>query len=207
VKEEGQLNPHVRKRAQRSALFSQLFAVMISGVVAGEYMMLYANDVLGLSAVSIATIFSLAPFASVLRLPALPHIQRLGLVKSLQLARIGQGLIVIALLLLPADWVRFPILAGLVVTFVLFRELGLGTVWQPLMRSITTEDDRGGFFARMRSSFTLVNLTLSAAIALFVGQQLSELQYKILLGVALFGTVNSLLWSRGIPEPEKKQRL
>lgn len=196
-----QLTHAQRSRAQRSALLAQMFAIMIGSVVGGEYMMLYANDVLGLSPASIAAIISLAPFASVLRIPALPYIQRIGLTRSLQVARAGQGLIVLILLLLPAVAVTFPVLAILVVVFVLFRELGLGTVWQPLMRHITTDEDRGSFFARMRSSFTLVNLALSGSIAVLVGRQLEEGQYKLLLGLALFGSINAIYWSRGIPEP------
>ncbi|MDA0347835.1 MAG: MFS transporter [Verrucomicrobia bacterium] len=193
-----------RKRAQNAALLSQLFAIMITMVVSGQYMILYANDVLGFSPQQIALIFSLAPFASIFRLPMISWIERIGLTVSLQIARVGQILIIISLLLIPADLLSFPLLAGLILIFVLFRELGLSTVWGPLMQHITTDDDRGTFFARMRASFTMVNLSLSAGVALLIGQKMEATQYKIILAVCILGSLNSIFWSRRIPEPPKR---
>jgi MFS family permease len=193
-----------RKRAQNAALLSQLFAIMITMVVSGQYMILYANDVLGFSPQQIALIFSLAPFASIFRLPMIPWIERIGLTVSLQIARVGQISIIISLLLIPADLLSFPLLAGLILIFVLFRELGLSTVWGPLMQYITTDDDRGTFFARMRASFTMVNLSLSAGVALLIGQKMEATQYKIILAVCILGSLNSIFWSRRIPEPPRR---
>lgn len=173
-------------------------------VVSGQYMILYANDVLSYSPQQIALIFSLAPFASVFRLPMIPWIERIGLTVSLQIARAGQIVIILALILIPAHVLSFPLLAGLILIFVLFRELGLGTVWGPLMRHITTNEDRGGFFARMRASFTMVNLSLSAGVALLIGQKMEATQYKIILAVTILGSLNSIFWARRIPEPPKR---
>jgi len=192
-----------RKKAQNAALLAQLFATLIIMTVSGQYMILYANDVVGLTPQQIAVIFSLAPFLSVLRLPAIPTIQKIGLVRTLQLSRFFQGVIILLLILIPATTLNLPTLSLLVGLFILFRELGLGTVWQPLLRTITTEEDRGDFFARMRTCFSLVNLSLSAAVALFIGQDLEEYQYKIILGLAIFGSVNAIFWSRYIPEPPR----
>ncbi|MBT3481060.1 MAG: MFS transporter [Opitutales bacterium] len=190
-----------RAKAQRAALLSQLFALMVTMVIAGEYMMLYANDVLGLSPQKIALIFSLAPFFSALRLPAIPYIQRFGLVRTLRTARALQSCVILTFIAVPAAYMEWPVLSVLVMMFVMFRELGLGTVWQPLMRNITTQEDRGSFFGRMRTWFTVVNLLLSGGIALFVGQQMGEGAFKVILTIAFLGTLNSIFWARLIPEP------
>jgi len=202
---ELQLTERDRAKAQRAALLSQLFAMMVTMVIAGEYMMLYANDVLGLSPQKIAFIFSIAPFVSALRLPAIPYIQRFGLVRTLRSARAAQSCIILIFIAVPAAYMKWQLLSLLVVCFVAFRELGLGAVWQPLMRHITTEDDRGQFFGRLRTSFTVVNLLLSAGIALFVGQQMDERSFKVILAIAFLGTLNSIFWARLIPEPEGRQ--
>jgi Na+/melibiose symporter-like transporter len=191
-----QMTDRERAKAQRAALLSQLFAIMVTMVIAGEYMMLYANDVLGLSPQKIALIFSLAPFVSALRLPAIPYIQRFGLVRTLRTARALQSCVILTFIAVPAAYI---------VMFVAFRELGLGAVWQPLMRNITTQDDRGSFFGRMRTWFTVVNLLLSGGIALFVGQQMGEGTFKIILAIAFLGTLNSIFWARLIPEPKVSQ--
>lgn len=190
-----------RKLGQRNAVRSQAFAAMISNVIAGNYMMLYANDVLGLSAQKIAIIFSLTPLVTVLRLPVVPYVQRFGLIRTLIYSRAGQGVIIATLLAMPASWVNGALLAALVISFLVFQEFGLATVWQPLMRHITTDMDRGGFYGRMRSIFTIVNLILSGAIALLVSDTLQEFQYKIILAVCIIGTFNSIFWVRSIPEP------
>ena len=190
-----------RRRAQNAALLSNLFGTMIVMTVSGQYMVLYANDVIGLSPQKIAILLSLTPFISFMRLPAVPFIRRIGLVQTLQITRLGHAVILGILLVLPAAVLNLPLLLLLVLAFIFFRELGLGTTWQPLMRNITTTEDRGGFFARMRTSFSVVNLILSAAVAFFIGNQMQEYQYKVILGLAIFGSINALFWTRQIPEP------
>lgn len=180
---------------------ANLFGTMIVMAVSGQYMILYANDVVGLSPQRIAVILSLAPFISILRLPAMPLVRKTGLVNTLQIARWGQAAIVATLLAIPGAALNFPLLACLVVVFIFFREIGLGTTWQPLMRNITTTEDRGNFFARMRTCLSSVNLVLSAAVAFFIGNEMEEFQYKIILGVAIFGSLNAVFWTRRIPEP------
>lgn len=205
VSEESQLTERERLKAQKAALLSQLFAIMVTMVVAGEYMMLYANDVLGLSPQKIALIFSLAPFASAFRLPALPYIQRFGLVRTLRVSRALQSTVILTFIAIPAAYMQWPLLSMLIVMFVVFREVGLGTVWQPLMRHITTSSDRGHFFGRMRAWFTVVNLLLSAGVALFIGQRMEEGAFKVILGIAFLGTLNSIFWARLIPEPDRAE--
>lgn len=197
----GELTDFERKKAQKAAMISQLFAIMVTMVVAGQYMMIYASDVLNLSPQKIAIIFSLAPFASALRLPIIPYIQRYGMVRTLVTARVAQVFVVMALIAVPAMFMSGPLLALLIVLFILCREVGLGTVWQPLMRHITTIEDRGSFFGGMRTGFTLVSLAFAALVSWFVGQSMEEFQFKIILGISILGTLNAIFWSRRIPEP------
>ncbi len=209
VTDTDDLSLPLRRRAQNAALLSNLFGIMIVMTVSGQYMVLYANDVIGLTPQKIAILLSLTPFISFMRLPAVPFIRRIGLVRTLQITRIGHAVIIGILFALPAAVLNLPLLLLLVLAFIFFRELGLGTTWQPLMRNITTTEDRGGFFARMRTSFSVVNLILSAAVAFFIGNQMQEYQYKVILGLAIFGSLNALFWTRRIPEPppQKSPRL
>lgn len=202
--ERGPLSQRDRSKAQTAAMLSQMFGTMIAMVASGQYIILYANDVLGFSPQSIALIFSVAPFAAALRLPAMPYVQQLGLVNSLQVSRLGQAAVLLALLLIPAVNLGFPLLVILIAWFVVFRELGMGTVWQPLMRHITTIEDRGAFFGRMRTLFMLVNLSLSGTVAVFIGRRLEEYQFKVIVAVAIIGSLNAVFWSRRLPEPPRQ---
>lgn len=202
MSDESQLTRPQRRKAQRAAMMAQLFANFVVMAVTGQYMILYANDVVGLSPQQIAIIFSIAPFVSILRLPAIPFIQRYGLINTFRIARLFQAAIVILLILIPSSYINLPLLALLLGVFILFREIGLGTVWGPLMHHISTNEDRGAFFARMRTSFTLVTLMISAMAAFLIGAQMEEYQYKILLVIAILGIGNSYFWTRDIPEPK-----
>ena len=59
-----QLSSAQRSHAQRNVLLSSLFGPITFNILAGQYMMLFASDVLKFDPLSIATIFALVPLVS-----------------------------------------------------------------------------------------------------------------------------------------------
>jgi Na+/melibiose symporter-like transporter len=196
----GELTAAERTWGQRAALRANLFMNCVNIIVTGSVMMLYATDVLGFSGKKIATILALAPLAALLRIPLLRHAARLGLGSTLRISATVNVAITLALAVLPARWVSYPAYLGLLILFSSMVQLGWGMAWQPLLRGITTHDDRGRFFARMRFAFSIVTTLVTLSIPLLVGEQMNEGQYKLLLALAALGELNFLFWVGRIPE-------
>jgi HEAT repeat protein/Na+/melibiose symporter-like transporter len=195
------LSASQRRTGQRAAIRTNLFGQGITYVMTGAVMMLFAGDVLGLSASRIAQVLAVIPLVALGRIFVLPLLRRLGYVRTLLLTDIGRLAVVVTLLILPARALSFPLYLGLLLVFSAASQLGGGTVWQPLMRDITTVNDRGRFFARMRLLFTLVGTVVTAIVPLLVGTALTEAQYKLLLVIPLVGLFSHTLFVRRIPEP------
>lgn len=195
------LSAAARKRAQKHALLGNASTAIVGMVTQGPFMMLYATDVLGFSTQAIAGIMALIPLLVYTRLLAVPVTRRIGLVKGFALGVAGQLLCVLGLLLIPQQHMGYALFAGLIISFYIAREMGMGNVWMPLMRSITTGWDRGRFFARMRFTFTTLGLLVSAGLAFVIGEEISASQYHFLLILVLLGLANSLFWVSRIPPP------
>ncbi len=200
-----QLTPQERARGQRAAVFYTLFANVSLAITMGPIMALYATDVLGFSAKAISIIMALLPAVALLRLFVLDRVRRLGLLRTLRAASFFRFAIVVIILVIPSsvftDRYGYILYTGLLVLLSLVWRVGSSSVWQPLLREITTDQDRGRFFARMRFWFTVVTTTTMALIPLFVGQTVTGFQYKCLLAVAAVGVFNSLFWSTRFPKP------
>lgn len=188
------LSPAERSREQRKAVLGNLFGHANEFIVAGTMMMLYANDVLLFSPKQIASILSLMPLFVLFRFFLLRVFDRLGYVRVLIYTGLLRIMAVVLLLALPRAWTTYPLFLTLVLLFTASNQIGTGTVWQPILRAITTDADRGSFFARMRFAFTTVGMLLTLAISGLVGSRITEGQYKILLGVALVGLLNQQYW-------------
>ena len=197
-----------RLRGQRYALLANLLAGS-QFIMQGVIMMLYANDVLGFTPRRISYILAAAPLVALLRLAFLGHVRAIGKIRVLTVTAVLRLVSVLLMLVIPAAWLNFPLFLGILLLFSLSAHLGAGVVWQPLIRDITTLEDRGRFFARMRFCFTMVSALVSMVIPLIVGEQITELQFKGLLLVVVAGVVNNLFWVRRIPEvrhPPEAQR-
>jgi len=129
----------------------------------------------------------------------MPLIDRFGLRKTAVFSISIRIAVVAALLLIPVRHMTFSLYVTLLVIFGATSRIGMGACWQPLMRDITTADDRGRFFSRMRFTYTMFTAAAVSIIPLFVGAKISELQYKILLAIALVGVINQLYWVTKIP--------
>jgi hypothetical protein len=195
------LSPPERRRTQRRVIIGNLFANISVYIVTGAVMVLYANDVLGYSAKRIAAIVGIAPLVVVLRVPLFGLIRERSLKRVLVNSLRIRAAVVLVMLLLPAKWLSFPLFLGLVTLFIASQTLGAQAVWQPFLRQITTTEDRGSFFGRMRFSFNLVTAAVTMVITVFIGSAVSELEYKCLLGLALFGILNQQFWLSGVPDP------
>ncbi|MBI3986253.1 MAG: MFS transporter [Lentisphaerae bacterium] len=188
------LSPTDRAREQRKAVFANLFGHANEFIVAGTMMMLYANDVLLFSPRKIATILALMPLFVLFRFFFLSAFDRIGYVRVLRATGMVRIAAVLTLIALPSAWTTYPVFLALILLYTGSNQIGSGTVWQPILRNITTDDDRGSFFARMRFAFTAVGMLLTLAITGLIGSQITEPQFKILLGVALIGLLNQQYW-------------
>ncbi len=194
------MTPAERGTAQKHAMLGHLVGPFAGNVVAGGYMMLFATDVLQFNPLTIASIVAFTPLITFFRLPMMGPVRQFGRVRTLKVGRVLQILTIVLLLLTPAHLLTPLTYAGLILLFLISRELGIGLVWQSLLRDYTTTGDRGKFFARMRFSFNTTNLVLNGIIIFLVGKAVTEGVYKGMLLISLLGLLNSLFWVHFLPD-------
>ena len=190
-----------RAHAKRDILVSNLFAPVSFNIVAGQYMMLFASDVLKFDPMSIATIFALIPIVSILRIALVHQVRRFGRIRAYIVARIVQCSVVLFLLVLPFNYLSLTLLTALLMVFLAARELGVNMVWSSLIREITTTNDRGRYLGRLQFAFAVTTLIVSGGVILLVGDSITGGQYRILLALALIGLANACFWAIRIPDP------
>ncbi len=200
MKQTPQLTSLQREYGQRYALLANFAATVTMYIVVGAMMMLFTNDVLGFSPQRIASILALIPLISIVRIGFLSQIQAFGRVRTMFVSGAIRALVLLLLILIPIDHLSFSLYVLLLLIYQTVNQIGAGSVWQPLMRDITTTNDRGQFFARMRFVFTLVRTAVIGIIPWFIGERITAGQYKVLLGIALLGLCNHIYWIRRIPE-------
>lgn len=203
----GNLSKAVRQKGQRFVVAGNLFAQAVTFICTGGLMMLFANDVLGYSPKMIASIMAFTPLIVLFRVPMVRLLRRLPMKRILLTGIVIRIGVVCALLLVPARLLSFPLYLAIILTYVASQHLAISTVWQPMLRDITTNADRGQFFARMRLAFNITTAIVTAGVTLFVGSSITEFQYKVLLAVALLGAVNQFLWLRQIPTQEQPKEV
>lgn len=194
------VDKRARALAQRHVIYGQLLQNALSYIVVGGMMMLFAHDVLHFSAKTIASILAAFPFVAILALPLLGVIRRFGKARTVvagDLVRLG---VVLSLLFLPVHHLSFTVYLALLMAYQAAFYLTVGVVWQPLLRDITTVDDRGRFFARMRFSFTTVTVLITAGIPFFIGDEITAAQYRVLLAIPVIGLLNHMFWISKVPE-------
>jgi len=194
------LTPALRSAGQRSAVIANLSGTSTVFVMTGAMMMLFASDVLGFSASRISQVLAVAPLLALVRFLFLPWVRRLGYVRTVLVGDAIRLAVAVTLLVLPTRLISFSVYLLLLFTFTSASQLAIGAAWQPLMRDITTRADRGRFFSRMRFGYTLVAMIVTGMAPLLVGDQVTELQYKLLLLIPIVGIINRILRVRQIPE-------
>ncbi|NRA37032.1 MAG: MFS transporter [Planctomycetes bacterium] len=191
-----------RHRGQKAVLCANIWMPSFNLIMMGPIMMLFANDVLKFQAVTIASIIGFAPLLIILRFPFLKLIRRVGLKRSIFFTDCVYLLTVVILMLLPLEYLGFTTFMLLILLYKMAQVMGPMTVWQPLLRDITTNKDRGRFFANMRFTFSVVTLAVSAAMTFLIGDEISRAEYNILLMISVFGIANRMYWIRRIPEQQ-----
>ena len=179
---------------------ANLFTGAINYVVFGGVMMLFANDVLGLSPTRIGGILAFFPLVGLARFALLERIRRLGKARTVANGGLVSLAAVVFLLAVPARYLTFPFYVAILLIYYMASDLSLGIAWQPLLRDITSHEDRGRFFARMRFIFSLVTVLVTALVPMLVGKEIAEWQYKALLAFPIVGLANRIFWVRKIPE-------
>ncbi|MEZ5275232.1 MAG: MFS transporter [Opitutaceae bacterium] len=196
----GTLTDRERRAGQRNALLHNLFQQVVNVIVVGQYLQLYASDVLGFEPTRIAAIIGVIPLVAFLRFFILDWVRRFGRGRLLGFTAIVRLGVLIAMLVIPTAWMSFGLLLTLLLVFTVAQQFGAGTVWGSLMRDITTDSDRGQFFARMRFSFTTVNAITLFVFSLVITSEMTALDYKFLLGLSVLGQLNTLFWAFRIPD-------
>lgn len=199
-----ELNRSQRKKGQKFALLANSFNPAGAYVMVGALMILFAGDVLGLPTSKISAIMSLIPLVSILRLFLLSQLTKVGKVKLLQITSLVQIVIISLLIIIPNDELSYSKYITILISYSLLNQLGSGTAWQPLLRDITTNEDRGRFFSRMRLVFTLINLLVTGITPVIIGESISSLEYKYFLILPLLSKVVMFFMVRNVPEITQK---
>lgn len=207
---ESPFGPGERRRGQTFALLTNLGTNVSHVILFGPMMILYATKVLGLDAARIAAIMGAAaalPFLQLLTMPLVPPFGKRAFITT---NHVCSAALIACLLLLPSQGVLprgtlFVLFAGLLLAIRATRSAFHHAAWQPLLRDITTIDDRGRFFARMRASFNATTLIFLLVCALTIGKDITPGQYRWMLAFALLLAVLSAVCSRGIPSCETRQ--
>lgn len=172
---------------QTQAIIFNSFNQIITNTLTGDIMVLFLADVLLFKTTDITFILSLIPLISIIRLPLIFLMRGIDYIKAIKYSVIVKICFVIALLLIPLNHMSFYKYSILILIYQIAVEFGVGICWQPLMREITTTRDRGSFFGKMRFCFMMLNSLYVFLISVFIGESLTERQYKILLLVCLVG--------------------
>ncbi|PCJ58470.1 MAG: hypothetical protein COA79_13195 [Planctomycetota bacterium] len=184
-----------REKGQTYAILTNLFGRFNNYIILGAILMLFCNDVLKFNSKEIGKILAILPLIGVVKFLFLKQIESFGKTKTLTASIILSFLPLVILFLTPVSSLTFWIFILLISAYKLFLELGPSTVWQPIMREITTVNDRGVFFSKMRFTFTFFGSITVAIVSFWIGETITERQYKILIFIVLLGTTNKLFWA------------
>ncbi len=200
-----QLTPGMRAQAQRRIIYAISLSNVTFPIACGSIMMLYANDVLRFSPAQISGVLAALPLVALLRLPLLGKIRKLGLARTASISAMSVAAVLGLLIAIPADWLSakgsiLPFMS-LIICLSIGIRVGMFAVQQPLIRSVTTSDDRGAFFGKMRTVWMSLSALVLISLPLFVGKNITEFQYKVLLAISTLGMLNYAFWTWLIPEP------
>ena len=176
-----------KKYCQRQAIIFNSFNQIITNTLTGDIMVLFLTDVLLFKTVNITFIISLIPLIALIRLPLIFVLRRCNKVKIIELSIYIKIAYVIILLTIPWNVLDMWKYTALIIIYQVAVEFGVGICWQPLMKEITSERDRGQFFSNMRFLFMTLNTIFVFLLSLVVGAEMNHTQYKALLLISLFG--------------------
>lgn len=181
-----------KKYCQKQAIIFNAFNQIITNTITGDIMILFLTDILLFKTSDITFIVSLIPLLSIIRIPLIFIFRGGDKIKMIKVSVVIKSVLVSILCFFPSNLIDISKYILLIVIYQIAVEFGVGICWQPLMRIITSNNDRGRFFSRMRFVFMMLNSIYVFIISVFIGDVMREEQYKILLGISLFGLLLQL---------------
>ncbi|MHC4873283.1 MAG: MFS transporter [Planctomycetota bacterium] len=197
---QNEITPADRVLGQKYAVRANLGMGLIGHLVVHAFMMLYATDVLGFSATKISFAAALLPLITILRIPILNVFKKFTKVTIIKFSDTSNIICIALIMMIPAQHMSFYLFVIIITFFCFFSRVGIQTVWQPLLKDITTDNDRSRFFSRMRLAFNVFTTASMALISFLIGSSITEIQYKLLLGIAVLAYMNHMYWAHFIPE-------
>lgn len=181
-----------KKLGQKYAIIFNSCNQMITMTITGDIMVLFLTDILRFSVTDITFVMSIIPLVALIRLPLLFAFKKTDKTKMIMMSIFIKMLVVIALLLTPWDGNDFSVFALLILMYQVSTEFGVGICWQPLLREITDNEDRGSFFAKMRFVFMLITSIYTFSVSVFITDKIQGHQYRILLLLVFLGLLLQL---------------
>lgn len=196
-----------RQRGQFYAILTNLGSACSAALLTGPIMLLYATKVLGLSNTELGSILALTSLAVIFPFILTPLAPRFGKNRMVATGYALRTILLIPLFFISPETIPNHTLRlyafGILVLLLDFTTKAItGSVWQPLMRDITTVDDRGRFYARMRMFFNGMAMTFFGVSILVIGKDISQTIYFGMLVVLLTMHILSVFAALKIPSVE-----
>ena len=193
MEEKTAIKNYDKKKGQKYAILFNSFNQVITNTMTGDIMALFLADVLMFSTGNITFIISMISLLAIVRVMFLLFLENKNITKLIKISVIVKMFCTGLLLLLPIETWNFYKYIILIAIYQIAVEFGVGMCWQPLMRQITDSFNRGKFFSKMRFVFMLIHTAYLAFVALYVGEKINVISYKIFLSIAMFGLLLQLV--------------
>lgn len=184
---------------QGNLIRATLIGPLVKHMVTGPFLVAFAVQVLHLSNGQISTMLTVLPLFVVLRYPLLDSIRAHPRQSISIRSRCIQLICLLALLLLPVQWITLPVLIGIAVLFVYANEFLQNAVWLSLVAEVSARRDRGHFFGRLRTTKDATSLAFALFGFFYVGDVLDRGEHRVLVLVVIALVLNSIFWLRRIP--------
>ena len=194
-----------QRAGMRAAIWTQCFGIVAEGMVINGTLLLYLTA-LGVSAARTMVILAIYPMTgAVLLLPFAWLSDRVG---KKRIGGVGLvigtiGWILVGLAGFTGANATAIITVGIFCAALCFSMIG--SSWFSLLSSIVPEEIRGRYFARLRTAFSVVSISLSLVYAAILAQNSEPIVYQIIFLIGAGGYIARSISYRRIPELERPQ--
>lgn len=193
------------KDAQMRLIRASYIGMLLKDMMISGMMIMFASHVLGYTSGQTSFLTAVAPLVLLARYPFLDVVNRLPRFRVMLAARIIQLFCVFALFIIPREHLTVPVLMPLAAIFVVTNEFLLNAVFIPTVSEITEPTERGAFLGRLRSRLQTVGLIYNMGILIFVGEELSSKEHRVLLLICIGMLINSIYWLAPLRDTPKRQ--
>lgn len=198
--------PADRRRPMKAAVLAQCFGMFTQQLLSGGVLLLYLNA-MHVGSALILVLLNLIPFiSSGLSIPLGWGADRFG-VKIF--GSIGNGLIILGIVLIAAAGSLLPVAPQLVLPVIIvglaIHTIGaslFNTGWFSLLSHIVPPELTGRYFGILRSSWQLLALIFYAITALFFSERMPPSVYQILLIIGGISVACRAIIYRELPDVE-----